>query len=642
MALQRLLWAVFATALFLSPARAAMDAGDLICESSTTTGTGTLNLAGALTNYVTFASQITSGSVVPYHIIASDGKLEAGYGVYTDAGTDTLTRVASWSTDGSGAELTLPAGTHSVCVGPTAALFFNGAGLSTPHTDMSFQLDSDGTPLTALTLGFVAGEHRFAFGSHDYPTLSLYNTSASTGGPQLYFVHDSATPAASDDIMYIVAKGEDSAGNATDYAYINANIIDPTNGSEDGSLRFNVISAGADLTALTLGTTFNSLPTHILQSPAAQNPIVLHQTDNAGTIGPYYALYANSATPAASDFLGGLLMYGEDSAGNLQLYSYMEAQILDTTSTSEDSNLALHVTSAGADLTALTLNGGSSVFNYSSSVANPFIEVIANDGGTFGPTIYLEHLSATPAADDVIADIIYYGKDSGGNNTSYVQLFGDIVDPTNASEDSRFRVQILSGGASFTRLAIGLGDLGTGGLAIGPGGALNVDDNVGVFFYESEANGDNFKGLISAAANTADTTCTFENDANFIPDSCVGDGSDASDARLKDVIGPAGDVGGMIDGIKIYDFKWNTDAPEASEDIRRGKHGFGPLAQELFNINPDWVEVGGDDPIKDPWTWKPEKVVPYLIVEVQNLRKKLANSACYGIKLGNACIGVSM
>jgi hypothetical protein len=177
---------------------------------------------------------------------------------------------------------------------------------------------------------------------------------------------------------------------------------------------------------------------------------------------------------------------------------------------------------------------------------------------------------------------------------------------------------------------------------------MRLGDQGFIRLHELDAGGAQRFTIIAPTAITSSTTCTLENDANFIPDSCVGDGSDASDARLKDVIGPAGDVGAMIDGIKIYDYKWNTDAPDESEAIRKGKHGFGPIAQELFNLNADFVDVGGDNPLTDPWTWKPEKVVPYLIVETQSLRKRVkaleARSVptCYGIKLGNACIGVSM
>jgi hypothetical protein len=154
------------------------------------------------------------------------------------------------------------------------------------------------------------------------------------------------------------------------------------------------------------------------------------------------------------------------------------------------------------------------------------------------------------------------------------------------------------------------------------GAGLHVDDNYFLRLYEAEANGDNYQGFVTAAAVTASTTCTFEDDSNFIPDSCVGDGSDASDARLKTITGPAGDVGPLLDSIKIYNYEWNRDLPEVSEAVRKGKAGFGPVAQELYKVLPDAVHVGGLENT-DPWTWKPEKLVPYLLVEIQNLRKRV-------------------
>jgi hypothetical protein len=119
--MKRLLMAALA-AFFITPAQAAFDTGDIICETTATTGTGTVNLAGAVANYATFVSQIATGSDVTYHITSGDGKLETGTGTFTDATPDTLTRTAYWSTDGSGAELTL-SGTSTVCLGPTSTPF---------------------------------------------------------------------------------------------------------------------------------------------------------------------------------------------------------------------------------------------------------------------------------------------------------------------------------------------------------------------------------------------------------------------------------------------------------------------------------------------------------------------------------------
>jgi hypothetical protein len=138
----RFLLALAASSVFVTPAQAAFDVGDLICETTTTTGTGTVNLAGAVTNYVTFVSQIASGNTVPYHIRASDGKLETGVGTFTDATPDTLSRTADWSTDGSGAELTLAAGTHTVCLGPISGSITNNPMTEAlePNADATFDI----------------------------------------------------------------------------------------------------------------------------------------------------------------------------------------------------------------------------------------------------------------------------------------------------------------------------------------------------------------------------------------------------------------------------------------------------------------------------------------------------------------------
>jgi hypothetical protein len=74
----------------------------------------------------------------------------------------------------------------------------------------------------------------------------------------------------------------------------------------------------------------------------------LYSVDAGATPGPILELYRDSASPAASDVLGRLLFSGEDSAGNTQNYAAIEAVITDATSTSEDGDLAFHVTSAGS------------------------------------------------------------------------------------------------------------------------------------------------------------------------------------------------------------------------------------------------------------------------------------------------------
>jgi hypothetical protein len=78
---------------------------DRVRESSTTSGTGSITLAGAFTGYQTFASAITSGSTVYYTIhnttSPNDGEWEVGVGTFTSPSTLSRDTVFSSSTGGT-------------------------------------------------------------------------------------------------------------------------------------------------------------------------------------------------------------------------------------------------------------------------------------------------------------------------------------------------------------------------------------------------------------------------------------------------------------------------------------------------------------------------------------------------------------
>ena len=86
---------------------------DFVEETTTTTGTGTLSLAGATTGHRTFVSAIGDANTCIYAIAASDGNFESGMGTVADASPDTLARTTLLSST-TGSKLDLPAGTHRV------------------------------------------------------------------------------------------------------------------------------------------------------------------------------------------------------------------------------------------------------------------------------------------------------------------------------------------------------------------------------------------------------------------------------------------------------------------------------------------------------------------------------------------------
>jgi len=88
---------------------------DRVKETSTTAGTGTLTLAGAVTGFQAF-SAVGDGNSTYYAIVDSgSGDWEVGIGTYTASGT-TLSRTTVLSSSNSGSLVTFGAGSKDVFV----------------------------------------------------------------------------------------------------------------------------------------------------------------------------------------------------------------------------------------------------------------------------------------------------------------------------------------------------------------------------------------------------------------------------------------------------------------------------------------------------------------------------------------------
>ena len=88
---------------------------DRVQETTTTTGTGTVTLAGAVSGYQSFAA-VGNGNTTYYTIAAQTGtEWEVGIGTYTSSGT-TLSRTTVLSSSNSGSLVNFSAGTKNVFV----------------------------------------------------------------------------------------------------------------------------------------------------------------------------------------------------------------------------------------------------------------------------------------------------------------------------------------------------------------------------------------------------------------------------------------------------------------------------------------------------------------------------------------------
>ena len=115
---------------------------DRVKETSTTTGTGTLNLAGASVGFVTFVAGIGNSNTTYYAINAQGtSNWEVGIGTVTDATPDTLARDTVLSNS----------------LGNTSKINFSGTldVFCTMPASKSVYLDATGTPVGAASAGFA-------------------------------------------------------------------------------------------------------------------------------------------------------------------------------------------------------------------------------------------------------------------------------------------------------------------------------------------------------------------------------------------------------------------------------------------------------------------------------------------------------
>lgn len=84
--------------------------------------------------------------------------------------------------------------------------------------------------------------------------------------------------------------------------------------------------------------------------------------------------------------------------------------------------------------------------------------VTSTDAGAgLGPGFVLLRDSASPAANDLIGDITFAGRDSAGNAQTYAHIYSQVVDPTSTSEDATLNFETVIGGTVARRLAVGAG-----------------------------------------------------------------------------------------------------------------------------------------------------------------------------------------
>ena len=127
---------------------------DRVKETTTTTGTGTINLAGAASGFQSFVDGVGDGNTTYYVIEDANGTAwEVGIGTITDASPDTLARTTVLASTNSNSQINLSSGTHTVFgTYPAGKAVYLDASGNLSHT-VALTTDTSGNYVSTITGG---------------------------------------------------------------------------------------------------------------------------------------------------------------------------------------------------------------------------------------------------------------------------------------------------------------------------------------------------------------------------------------------------------------------------------------------------------------------------------------------------------
>lgn len=191
-----------------------ISAADRVLETSTTTGTGTYDLAGTSTGFQTFVAAFGSGNTGYY--VAEDGTdWEVGLGTVTSGSPDTLARTTIYASTNGGSAVNWGAGTKNVFSGLPAEVL---GSLLDPANTTGFMAHTAANAYAARTMTGTAGEITVTNGDGvaGAPTFSLAFTLTAAGKAILDDADadaQRATLVAQKDV--ITTRGDSVRGDAT-------------------------------------------------------------------------------------------------------------------------------------------------------------------------------------------------------------------------------------------------------------------------------------------------------------------------------------------------------------------------------------------------------------------------------------------
>lgn len=415
--------------------------------------------------------------------------------------------------------------------------YYTGAGTAALATFTSFGRsladDSDATAgrATLVAAGLAVANTFTANQEIEIPSSSS----------NLTIFHGNVTNNAAQYIGSVYFKARNSLGLTKSFGEVAGDIVDGSNGTEDGKIRINTSIAGSEAERFNFGAGLYSVgATGGDQGANSINAssYFLNGTNFTSTFQPLDTdLTCYAGLTSAADKIGYFTGVGTCAVADFS----SAVRTLITTPSSANLRTMLNDELGTGPLFFLGAPAADDqVFVSSSVTAGAWGSIPDSEaaGVILGYDVTTNAFS-TKTDDDVpeVADFAALVGGSGiDNNSGTLDL--DLTELTTSA---------TLGAGAFTTFTFDAGavdpafTLSSGQLLFTMGGTspiIGVDDQGSFRLFEEDAGGSNYLGFQAPAAVTTDATCVLENDANFIPDTCVGDGSD-------DDVPEAGDFGAL-------------------------------------------------------------------------------------------------
>ena len=377
---------------------------DRVKETTATTGTGTLTLAGAVTGFQTFTSVLSDGDTTYYGIFESaTGAFEVGLGTFTSSGT-TLARTTILESSNSGSAVNIGVGSKDVFI--------------TQPAEKAVYLDAS---------GYIAAADGRNVTNVDASTAATLATARNIGGV-------SFDGSANIDLAGVNTAGnQDTSGNAATATALETGRtisltgdVTGTSGSFDGSGNASIAATiAANSVALGTDTTGN----YVGSGATSGNGISGSVSSEGGTF---------TVTSNATNLNTGSTTVFRDASGNFSAGTITAALSGNATTATSAAALttARNIAVSGAVTGNANFDGSGNITISTTATSDPTITL----GGDLSGSATLTNLGSATLTATINANSVALGTDTTGSYVQQGATSGNGISGSVNSEAGTFTV----------------------------------------------------------------------------------------------------------------------------------------------------------------------------------------------------------